>query len=247
MSKKFFRGLKSKYDMAKHGQGLYFTTDTKEILMNGVPYTGPVKASMADVKDMIAWQDVVGSVQEAFENGGMVTLAEDMDVNDTLVVKSGVDAVLDLGGHTISNVGAGQCAIKVEDGASLVIRGEGKVYGGGGTDYSCAVVAFGRVTIESGEFSVGADKNGEGNSCIYSNGGTVVINGGTFSSDAMYGGRYWVVNQKNGTDSLVLVTGGTFVNFDPAHPNTDDYPNYVANGYKSVQIEGTNNFKVVEG
>lgn len=244
---KFYRGLKRKYDMAKHGQGIYFATDTNEILMNGKPYTGSLKASMADVKDLMAWQDVVGSVQEAFENGGMVTLAEDMDVSEALVVKAGADAVLDLGGHTISNVGTGQYAIKVEDGASLVIRGEGKVYGGGGTDYSCAVVAFGRVTIESGEFSVGADKNGEGNSCIYSNGGIVIINGGTYSSDAMYDGRYWVLNQKNGTDSLILVTGGEFQNFDPAHPNTDDYPNYVANGYKSVQIEGTNNFKVVEG
>ena len=173
---KFYRGLKQKYDMAKYGQGIYFATDTKEILMNGVPYTGPVKASLSDVKDMMAWQDVVGSVQEAFTNGGMVTLAEDMDVTESLVVKSGANAVLDLGGHTISNVGTGQYAIKVEDGASLVIRGEGKVYGGGGTDYSCAVVAFGRVTIESGEFSVGADKNGEGNSCIYSNGGIVIVN-----------------------------------------------------------------------
>ena len=243
---KFYRGLKSKYDMAKHGQGIYFATDTKEILMNGAPYTGPVKASLADVKGMMAWQDVVGSVQEAFTSGGMVTLMEDMNVVEPLVVKSGANAVLDLGGHQISNVGTDQYAIKVEEGASLVIRGEGKVYGGGGTDYSCAVVAFGRVTIESGEFSVGADKNGEGNSCIYSNGGIVIINGGTYSSDAMYNGRYWVLNSKNGTDSVILVTGGTFVNFDPAHPNTDDYPNYVANGYKSVQIEGTNNYQVVE-
>lgn len=243
---KFYRGLKSKYDMAKHGQGIYFATDTKEILMNGMPYTGPVKASMDDVKGLVAWKDVVASVSEAFTSGGMVTLAEDMDISEALVVKSGADAVLDLGGHRISNVGQGQYAIKVEEGASLTIRGNGKVYGGGGTAYSCAVVAFGRVTIESGEFSVGADKDGQGNSCIYSNGGVIVINGGTFSSEAMYEGRHWVLNSKNGTDSVIIVTGGTFVDFDPAHPNTDDYPNYVANGYKSVKIDGTNNFKVVE-
>ena len=244
---KFYRGLKMKYDMVKHGQGIYFATDTREILMNGVPYTGATKASMADVRSLMAWQEVVGSVQEAFQVGGMVTLAEDMNVTTPLVVKSGVNAVLDLGGHQISNVGTDQCAIKVEDGASLVIRGTGKVHGGGGTDYSCAVIALGRVTIESGEFTVGADKNGQGNSCIYANGGTVIINGGRFSSDAKYADRYWVLNSKNNSDSVILVTGGTFINFDPAHPNTDDYPNYVANGYQSIQIEGTNNFKVVEG
>lgn len=244
---KFYRGLKVKYDLVKHGQGIYFATDTKEILMNGSPYTGSVKASMEDVKGLMAWQDVVGSVQEAFQNGGMVTLAEDMNISSPLVVKSGAHAVLDLGGHSISNVGEGQYAIMVERDASLVIRGEGLVYGGGGTDYSCAVVAFGRVTIESGEFSVGADKNGAGNSCIYANGGVIVINGGKFSSEAMYDGRYWVLNSKNNTESVIIVTGGTFVNFDPAHPNTDDYPNYVANGYKSVKIEGTNYYQVVEG
>lgn len=244
---KFYRGPKSKYELPKYADGIYFATDTKEILMNGAPYTGPVKASMEDVRASMAWKDVVGSVSEAFASGGMVTLAEDMDIVEPLVVKTGADAVLDLGGHRISNSGSGDCAIKVEKGASLVIRGEGKVYGGGGTDYSCAVVAFGRVTIESGEFSVGADSKGEGNSCIYSNGGVVVINGGTFSSDAMYGGRYWVLNSKNGTDSVIIVTGGTFVNFDPEKPGTDDFSSYVANGYKSVQIDGTNNFKVMEG
>lgn len=244
---KFYRGLKSKYDKSKHGQGIYFATDTKEILMEGDAYTGAAKASIEDVKGLMGWTDVVGSVEEAFSTGGMVTLAEDMNLSESLVVKSGVSATLDLGGHVISNLGSAQCAIEVESGGELVIRGDGKVHGGGGTEASCAIISRGKVTIESGEFSVGTDKNGEGNSCVYAYGGTIVITGGVFSSDAMYGGRYWVLNSKNGVGSNIQVMGGTFVNFDPANPNTDDYPNYVANGYKSVQIEGTNNFKVVEG
>lgn len=243
---KFYRGLKTKYDIAKHGQGIFFATDTNEILMNGKAYIGSAKASLDEVKGLMGWNDVVGSVEEAFTVGGMVTLAEDMNVTEALVVKAGASATLDLGGHNISNVGAAQYAIEVEEGGELVIRGEGKIHGGGGTDASCAVIVRGKALIESGEFGVGADKNGEGNSCIYAYGGTIVITGGTFSSDAMYGGRYWVLNQKNGVSSDIQVMGGTFINFDPAHPNTDDYPNYVANGYKSVQIEGTNNFKVVE-
>ena len=242
----FFRGLKSKYDLSKHGQGIYFATDTKEILMLGASYTGPVKPSTTEVKGMMAWQEVVGSISQAFSQGGMVTLSEDMDVKESLVVKSGANAVLDLGGHRISNVGASKCAIRVEDGASLVIRGNGHVYGGEGTEYSCAVIAQGALTIESGVFSVGVDKNGQGNSCIYAQGGHVVINGGTFSSSAMYNGKYWVLNQQNGVSSSIIVKGGTFVNFDPANPLTDDYPSYVANGYKSQPVEGTSNFIVVE-
>lgn len=243
---KFYRGLRSKYDHDKHSQGIYFATDTKEILMNGASYTGPVKPSMDDVKGLMGWIDVVGSVEEAFSEGGMVTLSEDMEIAEALVVKSGVSAVLDLGSHNISNTGNQPTAIKVEQGAELVIRGNGKVHGGGGTAANCALLVEGTAVIESGEFAVGADINGKGNSCIYAKGGTIEISGGTFSSDAMYDGRYWVLNAKNGTESVISVTGGTFVNFDPAHPNTDDYPSYVANGYKSVQIEGTDNYQVVE-
>ena len=36
---KFYRGLKARYDAAsKHLDAIYFATDTKELLMNGVNY-----------------------------------------------------------------------------------------------------------------------------------------------------------------------------------------------------------------
>ena len=31
----FFRGLKEKYNLSSHGGGIYFATDTKEIIQNG--------------------------------------------------------------------------------------------------------------------------------------------------------------------------------------------------------------------
>ena len=38
---KFYRGLKARYDEAsKHLDAIYFATDTKELLMNGVNYGG---------------------------------------------------------------------------------------------------------------------------------------------------------------------------------------------------------------
>lgn len=38
---KFYRGLKARYDAAsKHLDAIYFATDTKELLMNGVNYGG---------------------------------------------------------------------------------------------------------------------------------------------------------------------------------------------------------------
>lgn len=37
---KFFRGLRSLYDVTTHGQGIYFTTDTLEIIHNNQSYSG---------------------------------------------------------------------------------------------------------------------------------------------------------------------------------------------------------------
>lgn len=35
-----FRGLKEHYNKVSHGQGIYFATDTKEIILNGESYSG---------------------------------------------------------------------------------------------------------------------------------------------------------------------------------------------------------------
>lgn len=39
----FFRGLKSKYNVVNHGSGVYFTTDTQEIIHQGKSYSGIIK------------------------------------------------------------------------------------------------------------------------------------------------------------------------------------------------------------
>lgn len=47
----FFRGLKAKYNLSAHGSGIYFATDTKEIIQNGIAFTGelPDKNLIQDV------------------------------------------------------------------------------------------------------------------------------------------------------------------------------------------------------
>lgn len=47
----FFRGLKSKYSLESHGSGIYFATDTLEILHNGNSYSGFVESGKS-VKDI---------------------------------------------------------------------------------------------------------------------------------------------------------------------------------------------------
>lgn len=48
---KFYRGLKSRYDVNTHGFGIYFTTDTLEIIHNGESYSGLLEVGKS-VKDV---------------------------------------------------------------------------------------------------------------------------------------------------------------------------------------------------
>ena len=175
------------------------------------------------------------SLRALFATGGEATLAADLVLDKTMVVKSGKEVVINLNGKTVKN-NTNTSAFDVY--GSLVINGEGTVDGGEGGDNNAVWSRPGaKLTINGGTYTVGADANGSGNSTIFTNGGDVVINGGTFSTAAKYAGRYWTINKQNGSTGKVEIYGGTFPGFDPANPNTDDETTYVAEGYISVEAE----------
>lgn len=178
----------------------------------------------------------VESLKALFATGGEATLAADLVLDESIAVKAGKEVVLDLNGKTVKN-NSNSSAFDVY--GSLVINGEGTVDGGeGGDNVAVWSMSGGKLTINGGTYTVGADANGSGNSTIYSTGGDVVINGGTFSNAAKSAGRYWTINKQNGSTGKVEIYGGTFPGFDPANPNTDDDPTYVAEGYVSVEKDG---------
>ena len=175
------------------------------------------------------------SLKALFATGGEATLAADLVLDEAVAVMPGKEVTLDLNGKTIKN-NSNSVALDVY--GSLVINGEGTVDGGeGGDNVAVWSRAGGKLTINGGTYTVGADANGSGNSTIYTTGGDVVINGGTFSTAAKYAGRYWTINKQNGSTGKVEIYGGTFPGFNPADPNTDDETTYVADGYVSVEAE----------
>lgn len=176
------------------------------------------------------------SLKALFATGGEATLAADLVLDESVTVKSGKEVVLNLNGKTVKN-NSNSSAFGVY--GSLVINGEGTVDGGeGGDNVAVWSMPGGKLTINGGTYTVGADANGLGNSTIYTTGGDVVINGGTFSTAAKYRDSYWTINKQNGSTGKVEIYGGTFPGFDPAHPNTDDETTYVADGYVSVEKDG---------
>ena len=185
----------------------------------------------------------VESLKALFATGGEATLAADLVLDEAVAVMPGKEVTLDLNGKTIKN-NSNSVALDVY--GSLVINGEGTVDGGeGGDNVAVWSRPGGKLTINDGAYTVGADANGSGNSTIYTTGGDVIINGGTFSTAAKYGGRYWTINKQNGSTGKVEIYGGTFPGFDPANPNTDDAASYLAPGYISVETNGV--WTVVRG
>ncbi len=174
-------------------------------------------------------------LRTALANGHSAKLAADIEISKGLVVPSGKNVVLNLGGKTIKATATGVVAITVY--GDLEIAGAGTVDGGEGGDNQAINVQPGaKLVIRDGSFTVGGDANGLGNSCIENRGGEIEIYGGTFSATTPYNGRYYVLNQLNSVPGTFKVYGGKFENYDPAQG--DDYlgGNFVAEGYKSTKV-----------
>lgn len=141
------------------------------------------------------------------------------------------------GEHIVSNL---KIEATLENADAVYAEGEGTVvtiesgyYDGGDNGSTTAVYARdgAKVVINGGTF-----KAGEGCAAIYAkNNATVEINGGFYEVDGAYNGTYFVLNLSDGTNSTIIVKGGTFVNFNPAD-NASENPavNFVAEGYVVV-------------
>lgn len=178
-------------------------------------------------------------LRTALANGHAAKLAADITIDETISVSAGKDVALDLNGHKITNASA---AIAIMVDGNLEIKGDGTVDGGeGGDNQAVHVNATGKLVIRDGNFTVGADANGLGNSCVECCGGSVEIYGGNFRSEAAFGGKYYVLNQKNSQPGTITVYGGKFENYDPATGDDNLGGNFLAPGYKTTKI-GENYF-----
>ena len=215
---------------------------------------GIFAAMYYDGDDMEPIDDVNNVIKNRIENGGSVVLEDNVNLMNSIVL-SGVNSVVDLNDSTIQagvfteNNGAitngsdDSYVFWVKNGSNLIINGNGVVKSQP-AKYSMAVWAQGgTVTINGGTY-----KNaGEGSDLIYaSNGGKVYIYGGEFKACEMKDGvsgtnqAYSTLNIKDSDRGIseIIVYGGKFYGFDPANNTSEgDRTNFVAPGYKSVEVE----------
>ena len=193
----------------------------------------------------------------ALLNGGkIVTLGKDIAPTETITVSGNVKSTLDLDGKTLANTadiwehnGAYNWSlVSAQNGANLTITGNGTFAAKENDCYAVDVQDGSTVTITSGTFN--------GNiHAVYVLEGTAIIQGGFYSVQQKYPDsakadefvlNCYDANRANGT-AKIIVTGGTFVNFNPADCQAEGaHTNFVADGYKVVtENHGTDTWYTV--
>ena len=173
----------------------------------------------------------------ALEVGGEILLANDITTTAHFVIPEGANVTLNLNGKTLkggveytgTQTGAEISAITV-DGGNLTIEGLGNIQG---AVYGVYAKNKGTLTIRGGNFTAET-------SAVQVGEATVEINGGNFS--ATDADKRYVINcldaDYTAGRAKVAIKGGKFADFNPADNAAEGVgTNFVAAGYKSVEVE----------
>lgn len=190
-----------------------------------------------------AYQKLAKAIADA-KAGDTITLSEDVDVQQTLVVDK--QLTLNLAGHKLYNT-KDLWDQNVGDWSLISVRGQGDltITGNGVLDAKendCYAVDLQdeatKLTIKNGEFI--------GNiTAVYANEGEAVINGGKFwirqlNANNVQDGYGLTLNCYDANHRAdianIIVTGGTFYKFDPANNRAEGAnTNFCVNGYTTTQ------------
>ena len=197
-------------------------------------------------------------MKDALVNGGNIKVDADVDPSEALVATK--ETTIDMNGKTIANTddvwetdSNSWSLISAREKANLTITGNGTFAARENDCYAVDVQDGATVTIENGTFI--------GNiHAVYVLKGTAYIKGGFYSvqqkyPDASKANEFvlncYDANYKDNKSANIIVTGGTFVNFNPADCKAEgENTNFVADGYSVItetKANGDKWFTVVKG
>lgn len=252
---KFYNGKPSSTDAEENGFYFVFTTaEGASVTVDGAAADETAAYGAYEARVSNAWFDTFeNAVKNAEANGKTVVLLKDVEVGEagsaaTGLVVSGTLTV-DFNGFTVSNVGTGYAVVVSGSDAKVTLidsseEQTGGIYGGSGGDNQALRVESGAtLDIYGGNYNVGGDAQGKGNSTVaISTDSVVYIYGGRFASEKAYKGKYFVLNiqQTTGAKGEFKVFGGTFVGQNPADGDDALGGSFVAKGYEAfVSKEAT--------
>ncbi len=200
--------------------------------------------SMKDGEDTLYIVLPVSDVLDAISRGEDVDLTISADLATSKEIKvNGSKATINANGKTVANTadiwneGTGEWSlVSAQGGAALTVKGNGTFKAKENDCFAVDVQDGSELVIEDGTFIGNVH-------AVYVLEGTAYIKGGFYSvqqkySDASKADEFvlncYDANFKNGT-AKIIVTGGTFVNFNPANCQAEGAnTNFVAEGYKVV-------------
>ncbi len=212
-----------------------FDDETGKYTMNGEVIDWDLDNFIVPVYAQAIQVDGFEDAEAAFEN--MVTNPWEDGVDDT----SGVE-YSEGTNYVNKNIVVTNGTDAVTASGEAVVYIQGGYYDAGIGDQHTAVWAYDNATvyIEDGYFyASGENAEGGYNDVIYAkDNAKIYISGGFFEGDARESdGQYFLLNLKDNSNAVIEVTGGTFVNFNPADTGTEPAgvnDNFVADGYKVV-------------
>lgn len=168
-------------------------------------------------------------------------LVKDITTNTTIEVTGNKTITIDFDAYTLTGE-SGVQVLRVGGTANVTLTATTGGINGGSRGNNVAIIAKENATINitSGNYTVGGDANGSGNSTVYVVGnGKVNISGGTFSSEKTYRDKYYVLNLKNDATGSISVTGGTFVGQNPGVGDDNKGGTFLAEGCITLVNGGT--------
>lgn len=181
-----------------------------------------------NVNDVPATEVVVATAQEfaeAVNNASQIRLVDDIVLTQNFHINESLN--IDLNGHTITCEIAPQIPFRVNDGATLTI-GRGDIVS---DDYIVSVNPGGKLVMNEGNYTAST-------TVVNVNGGEAYITGGYFVDNSTYNGQYLLNHVDAQKDNgLIEITGGTFVNFNPAEASSENPAmNFVKAGCNVISV-----------
>lgn len=215
----------------------YRTNILGEIFTGGNKFTVEIVPGFAnDPIENFPDYTIAEPVLFALENGGSVTLTEDTPIPGNVYLDNKQNVVINLNGHKLIynsaqvNGNTSLIMVRVNDGASLTINGNGKDGSGiVSNGYIASANAGGKIVVNGGTFEAGDATT------FQANGGDVYITGGTFKLTGTE--STFLLNHRDSQKDagLISVSGGTFHGFNPGNSNSENPPmSFLAYGYESV-------------
>lgn len=204
---------------------------------------GSVWYSEVDNKTLFA------EINNGAKLAGDVTLTEDVDPAKTIIAADGSNVEINANGKNVANTvdiwneGTGAWSlVSAQGGAALTVKGNGTFKAKENDCFAVDVQDGSELVIEDGTFIGNVH-------AVYVLEGTAYIKGGFYSvqqkyTDASKADEFvlncYDDNRKNGT-AKIIVTGGTFVNFNPADCQAEGaHTNFVKEGYKVLATKQMN-------